>query len=294
MRQTKIGLILAVTTLLAACGDSATPDKAASVQGTTQPAAVAKQDVLGDKRSLIHEYEPLPMAGLQLYKDSMSPFVLVDLYHTLTPGEEGDVDVADSMGYSLDYEGFPPDIIDLVARYKATTDAFEQRDIAKALSAAVQGRKLDPSDRRLRLDFTSQEIALGSYDFDRKGFPVGATLFRPEPSEMPSSWAPLTANPYAAQARTYISIPPGAYRLGFDKAEGLTFLKVEDEAVARVIESNLNSLRIAVYGSVVRVFRDYEFGVTPYKPKETRYVIIQPQRVELVDAGGKVVFTFDL
>lgn len=296
MRQTKIGLILVVTSLLAACGDSAAPDKTATAPENAQPAAAAKQqDALAEMRALIHEFQPLPLADRQLYKDSMTPFTLVDLYHALSPGEEADVDVADSMGYSLDYQGFPPNIIELVSRYKSTIDAFKMRDVAKELSAAVQSRNIAPPDRLLRLDFTSAEFALDSYDFERKGFPAHSSLLRPEPSDVPSSWATPNLNPYAQpRPRTYVSIPPNAYNLGLDNAQGLAFLKVEDEAVARVIEANRNNLKIAVYGSVVRVYRDYQFSATPPKPQANRYVIMQAQRVDLVDADGKLVFTSEL
>lgn len=297
MRQTKIGLILAVSSLLAACGDSDTSIGQTAAPQTSPVATIApeaKKDELGDKRALLHDFEPLPLADLSLYRDSMQPLVLVDLYHSLTPSDEEAMDVAESMGYDINYAGFPPNIIELVSRYRNTVDAFEKRDVAKALSDALQSRKVEPSDRRVRLEVTSAEFGLGSYDFDRKGFPVGSSLLRPETGEAPSSWAPMSANPYAPRPRTYVAIPPSAYKLGFDKAEGLGFLKVEDEAVARVIESNIRTLKMVVYGSVTRIYRDYVFGVTPPKPKEDRYVIMQPQRADLVDVDGKVVFTVNL
>ncbi len=295
MRQTKIGLILAVTSLLAACGESSAPETpAGSAAGKTEPVEAAKKDPLGEKRALIQQLEPLPLAENSLYKDAMQPLVLVDLYHSFKPAPEADEDVSLSMGSDINYGGFPADLIKLVAAHTRTSDAFARRDAAKALAEAIQSRKVAPDDRRLRVELTRRDFVLGSYDFDRKGFVLQSSLLRPEASEMPSSWAPFNTNPYAPKARTYVSIPPVSYRIGFDHTEALGFLKVEDEATARVIEAERDNMTLALYGSVVRVFRDYNFNTTPPTPDNERYVIVQPQRVELVDAAGKVVFTFDL
>lgn len=282
----KIGSLLAVAMLLGACGESPAPG--ASNGGKPAAAADAEADALGDKRALIATFTPLPLADRQQYRDAMAPLVLVDLYQGLKPAEESDVDVADSLGGSLDYAGFPQDVIDVVARYSSTSDGFKKRDIAKEVAAVVAARKLGETDRRVLVSFAGYELGMGPYDFERKGFPFDSTLLLAQQGDVPSSW--VLPGMQRSAARSYLSIPPNAYQLGIE-SEGLGFLRVEDEATARVIEAGLDKIRVNIYGSVVRVYRDYDFKQQPAKASELRYVQIQPQRIDLVDDTGKVVFT---
>lgn len=296
MRHTKIGLILAVSSLLSACGDSPEPtNTAADTQAKPVETQVKKYE-LGERRSLISEFPLQDLADPQQYRDTMQPLVLVDLYHSLRTNEENADDIAQSLTREhLGYEGFPSDFLDLLSRYGSSTDAFDKRDAAKAVVEAIKARKIDEGDRRVRVDFTSSEINLGPYDFERKGFPVDTMMFLPEQSEVPSSWDITGQYKYIKpHARSYVAIPPVNYKLGFENAGDLALLKVEDESAARLIEGNRGNVKISIYGSVVRAFRDYDFSGEKVTPKDTRYVVMQPQRVDLVDQKGNVLFTINL
>ncbi len=296
MRLTKIGLILAVSSLLSGCGDSPEPANTSSDSQAKPVEAQVKKDELGERRSLISEFPIQDLADPQHYRDTMQPLVLVDLYHSLRTNEESADDIAQSLTRQhLGYQGFPNDFLDLLSRYVSSTDAFDKRDAAKAVVDAIKVRKIDEADRRVRVDFTSSEINLGPYDFERKGFPVDTMMFLPERSEVPSTWDITGQYKYIKpHARSYVAIPPVNYKLGFEGAGDLALLKVEDESVARLIEENRSNLKVSIYGSVVRVFRDYDFSGGKATPKDTRYVIMQPQRVDLKDPKGNSLLTIEI
>ena len=156
----------------------------------------------------------------------------------------------------------PPDFTKLARSYskefRDTSDAFRQNDLLRAIRPQLEQKIAQAStDPYAWMDVRDAE--LGAYDFQRKGFPVGA----------------FEEGSYRYFNDNY------DYKIGWANGPQLAFAPVADEAIARQLESMRTG-----YGDAPRL-KIYFFAQSADLDNERVKALVT--RVRITDKSGRVL-----
>jgi len=278
---------------LSACTDGskadATPAKNSGVrnsgQQTTEEQAAANEAV---KKQIEEENRPLavtfknPGIGIPSeYLNARDPMVPFLFYNAKRSWDEGADDLGESVQDPIKTRSDNPEFYRLALERISTQDTFKKRELTEKLHALTMA-EADKVKNKSLVQFTSDEwvkLPLSSYDFVKKGFSIDSCLLsdKLEYSEEEERNPALLAK--AEKIRCYVNPGPNNYYLGFAGGSSI-FFEVADEALAKKVESMRDSIRITIYGYVKEIQREKLGG----NLGEQRYVLIAPQRVDVVDA----------
>lgn len=210
-------------------------------------------------------------------RNSMVPFLL---YSAKRSWEESADDIADSVQDPIKTRNDNPEFYRLAHERISTQDTFKKRELTEKFKALTLAN-IDAFRNKNLVQFTSDQwvkLPLGSYDFVKKGFAIDSCLISDKLEYSDEEKRNSTSMAKAEKIRCYLN--PGAvnYYLGFTGGSSI-FFEVTDESLARNIESLRDSIEISIYGYVKEIQREKLGGHLG----EQRYVLIAPQRVDVVD-----------
>ncbi|WP_225138813.1 hypothetical protein [Pseudomonas putida] len=215
------------------------------------------------------------------YLDARSPMVPFLLYSAKRVWEESADDIGDSIQDPIKTRDENPEFYRLAHERISTQDAFKKRELTEKLNALTQTETEAFKNKNL-IQFTSDQwvsLPLGSYDFVKKGFSIDSCLVSDKLEYSEEEKRNSTSLAKAGKIRCYMN--PGAdnYYLGFTGGSRI-FFEVTDESLAKKIESLRDSIEISIYGYVKEIQREKLGG----NLGDQRYVLIAPQRVDVIDA----------
>ncbi|KQR55449.1 DUF4852 domain-containing protein [Acidovorax sp. Leaf160] len=230
---------------LAACGDKSAPAPATntppSLADANQPAVIAEK-AKEQMRAALPQGDPqTPSASyVQLQSGNQLMFTYLALANL-------------PVNYSEVAQSYSPE-------YARSSDEFQKNDLLKALKPKIDNAVAQASQQRyLKL---SIDNALQKYDFEKKGFPIAASV-----------WDKGNYRYFGDN---------GKYRLSFHNGADYRYLSVPDEDKARVIESlrsKYEPLELVVYSYA----QDADIS-----NNATQAQIL---KMELVDRKGNVLTT---
>ncbi|WGK88335.1 hypothetical protein [Pseudomonas migulae] len=278
---------------LSACTDENKPDsKAAADTVVKNTGKQTPQDQVAIneavKKQLEEENRPLAVTfknpgigDASDYVNARDPMVPFWLYNAKRSWDESADDIAESVQDPIKTRNDNPEFYRLAHERISTQDTFKKRELTEKLKALTLA-ETDAFRNKNLIQFTSDQwvkLPLGSYDFVKKGFAIDSCLVsdKLEYSEEEQRNSTLLAK--AEKIRCYLN--PGAvnYYLGFTGGSSI-FFEVTDESLAKKIESLRDSIEISIYGYVKEIQREKSGG----NLGEQRYVLIAPQRVDVIDA----------
>jgi hypothetical protein len=216
------------------------------------------------------------------YTDIGKIMVAFKIYNARRNWEETPDDIADSSAVRLNYDGIDRKLFALEQKRDQTSDSFKKADIAKEMATVVNSISEPYKNVQLvKISFNSDTIDLRAYDFTLKGFKVSEAFFSDkvrlskDDKQNTSDGNGLKGAPSSAA----VSFTPLDYYVGLFNTTNNTFIKVDDEQVARKIEAARNTAKVDVYGFVQSIQRTRVNGAD----QKNRYVYIQPQRIDIRD-----------
>jgi hypothetical protein len=282
--------------LLSGCGDeksAAKPDTRTEAQKKSDevynptPEQKAKQEaerqarIDADKPRSI-EFSNPGISEDTNYTDIGKITVAFKIYNARRNWEETPDDIADSSAVQIYYDGIDRKLFDLEQKRAHTSDGFQKADIAKEMATVVSSISEPYKNVQLvKASFDSEFIGLKPYDFTLKGFKVGEEFFTDKIglSEDDKHNMSYGNGLKVAPSKAVVSNRPLYYNFGFFNATNDTFIKVDDEQVARKIEAARNTAKVDIYGFVQSIQRKRVNGAD----QKDRYVYIQPQRIDIRD-----------
>jgi len=278
---------------LSACTDGieaeTTPAKTSGVrksgQQTPEEQAAINEAV---KKLLEEENRPLAVTfknpGIgetSEYVDARSPMIPFLLYNAKRSWDESADDIAESVQDPIKIRNDNPEFYRLAHERISTQETFKKRELTEKLHALTIA-EIDTFRNKNLIQFTSDQwtkLPLGSYDFVKKGFAIDSCLVSDKLEYSEEEKHNSTSLAKAGKIRCYLN--PGAvnYYLGFTGGSSI-FFEVTDEILAKQIESLRDSIEISIYGYVKEIQREKTGG----NLGEQRYVLIAPQRVDVIDA----------
>lgn len=225
------------------------------------------------------------------YLDAKQPMVAFTLYNAKRNWSESAEDIADSMGDPFTIRNANPELYRLASERQSTNDSFKKKELTTALGSLVN-RDVETAKQRSLVKLSSDDwtpILLGSYDQAAQGFRIDSCLFSDKLEYTAEEKRNATSLAQAPKLRCYLTPGPTNYFIGFQGGSQL-LLSVTDEILARKIEASRDSLKMDIYGYVKTIERERYAG--EFGPQ--RFVLIAPQRIDLKDASGKVLFTKDI
>lgn len=280
--------------LLAACSDSGQDakktDKKVEIQQPVKKAeksdAEKKLASLNQPRSI--ELPPIEMSDLSKYQDMMNPLAALRIYTVQHTWDETQDDVVDSVKNAIKVKSENPDLYKYGYDILTENDAFKKKDLSDKVFAIVKEEGAKSGSNRLVKAVIPDHLA--AYDFSSKGFKVDSCMFSDKLEYSDEEMRNPASFRGASPVRCYYSPGPADYRIGLTGGSSV-FFDVSDEAQARRIEAARPSSNIVVYGYVKNIER--ETITDHFGPK--RYVLVAPQRVDVVDtASGTVLLSKNL
>jgi len=222
------------------------------------------------------------------YLDAKQPMTAFNLYNAKRDWNESPEDIADSIADAFNLRKANPELYRLASERISEQDSFKKKDLATAIGVLV-GEEAERSKQYDLVKLSSDDwtpISLSNYDQQVKGFRVDSCLFSDKLEYSDEEKRNSTSMARAPKLRCYINPGPTSYYLGFQGGSEL-LLDVPDEALARTLEASRESLKIDIYGYVKSVERERFAG--QFGPQ--RFILIGPQRIDLKDANGKIIYS---
>jgi hypothetical protein len=275
------------STFLIACSQSdADTKKKVEKVVVQQPGPSAAEKRLAAKnqpRSI--ELPALELADPSQYQDMRNPMTALRVYTALHDWAETQEDVVDSVKNPILVRNENPDLYKYGYDILTTQDAFKKKDLSDKIYSIVKDEANKGGSNRLVKGVILDR--LNSYDFTSKGFTVSSCMFSDKLDYTDEELRNQASFSRAGPTRCYLNPGPADYLIGFTGGSKV-FFDVPDEAVARKIEAARPTSNIVVYGYVKNIER--EIITDRFGPK--RYVLIAPQRVDVVDtASGAVLLS---
>ncbi|MFY1664387.1 hypothetical protein [Pseudomonas sp. Pseu.R1] len=277
------------STALVGCSDS--EKEPAKHQATAPAKAQTKEDlqaiaqIAAENQPLKVEYEAAAPGADSDYHDLLTPIAPLRYYTALRGWEETPEEIIKSVTDQI----APSMKLDNASLYEngygiiTTDDAFRKRDLGQNVINIVKTEAAKVGkDKRLVKIVTRDH--LDPYNFDSKGFGVSACLF----SDKLEYTKEETRNP---QTFSRAPKPRCFLRTMADFNVGVVggskvFFSMTDENLAKKVEANRERSHLVVYGYVQSIERQRLGG----KLFENRYVLVAPQRVDVVDnQSGDVI-----
>lgn len=282
--------------LLAGCGgESETPRPENSKSSGNSAAVDAKASDQAVLRQLEQENAPRLVAfqdpGIgepTAYLDVKQPMTTFNLYNAKRDWNESPEDIAESIADAFNVRKANPELYRLASERLSEQDSFKKKDLTAAIGVLV-GEEAEKYKQYNLVKLSSDDwtpISLSNYDQQAKGFRIDNCLFSDKLEYSDEEKRNSTAMASAPKLRCYINPGPTPYYLGFKGGSDI-LLDVQDEVLARKIESSRDSLKIDIWGYVQSVERERFAG--EFGPQ--RIVLIGPQRIDLKSADGKIIYS---
>lgn len=310
MHLSKRSLSLAISVALASalltgCGDDAEKAPAKSNLTPAQQAAALSEKNRADAKEQARNVadaetaaaqarrdantyilDDLPVVEDSKYIDIETPWMPVNLYIAHNNFNEPDELLPKLVGPHQQFSGYPEGIQKLRMKIDSTTDGFEKIDLqTKFKNIVVSEADKIQSARYVKATINSSEILIKSYDFNKLGFSVAESFFNDKRDLTQDDVKGLRYGSSYVNPRSYMYVDPVHIQWGFTEAAGLNFVKVEDQELARKIESVRDDTQIIVYGYVKSIEREV------INNKLDRYINIKPQRIDFIAPDGSVMLS---
>lgn len=286
--QPRILCVLAVASLAALSGCDEAQEKVKHSESPAASVPVENQEpTFDDLNTTLFATFPSPeRIQPALALDILQPETAFGLYNSLRTWEEDGKDLANLLKSSLGEGGVP--VFKLGREYSNTSDEFKKHDLEVKILAETLHEAAKVEGNRL-VKFLSEpgkpvSLDVGKYNFEENTFKIDHCLFsdKIEYSKEERRYAQNLKG--SDQERCYFRTTNTELKVGFTGGSKVIF-KIEDLDLARKIEGQRKKLKVAVYGYVESVRREKVGG----NLVKERFVLIAPQRVELIDAHGQVL-----
>lgn len=280
---------------LSACTDGNEPESKAAGTGVKKNGQRTPEDQAAineavrkqleeENRPLVVTFKNPGIGEPSEYLNARSPMAAFFLYSAKRSWDESADDIAESVQDPILVRDDNPEFYRIAHERISTQDTFKKHQLTEKLHALTMV-EADRIRNKNLIQFTSDQwvkLPLSSYDFVKKGFAIDSCLLsdKLEYSEEEERKSDSLAN--AEKIRCYLNPGPANYYLGFTGGSSI-FFEVNDQSLAEKIESMRDSIQIAVYGYVKEVQREKLGGNLGAQ----RYVLIAPQRIDIVDAATK-------
>lgn len=282
--------------LLGGCGGESEPPRAENSKASASTAAVeAKasdqavlQQLAQENAPRVVVFENPGLADPNAYLDAKQPMTTFNLYNARRDWDETPEDIAESIADAFNVRKANPELYRLASKRLSEQDSFKKKDLTAAIGLLV-GEEAEKSKQYNLVKLSSDDwtpISLSNYDHQAKGFRIDNCLFSDKLEYSEEETRNSTAMARAPKLRCYLNPGSTSYYLGFQGGSEL-LLDVPDESLARTLEASRESLKVDIYGYVKSVERERFAG--QFGPQ--RFVLIGPQRIDLKDANGKVIYS---
>lgn len=278
------------STALVACSDGEkepAKHQAAVQQKQTKEDLEAIANIAAENQPLKTDLPTLPMGEVSDYQNLLTPVAPLRYYTALRSWDESKEDVIKSVTDQI----APSMKIDSSALYEygygiiTTEDAFQKRDLGEKVYTIVQAEaaKVGKDNRLVKVE-TRQ--GLDPYNFDSKVFKTSGCLFSDKLDYTVEESRNQQAMSRAQKPRCYLRTMAD-FNVGIVGGSKV-FFNIADEELAKKIEAHRDRTHLVVYGYVSSVERERLGG----RLFEKRYVMVAPQRVDVVDnSTGDVLAT---
>jgi hypothetical protein len=216
------------------------------------------------------------------YLDISETFVAYKVYNAKKAWDESPEDIAKSTMILQDTNGVDPRISTIGSKLWHARDAFEKSDLQKEQAAIVSEISQPYHDTQwVKVSLPANVASLESYDFNQKGFPVAEALFTDKLSLTDTDSKNQQYGNFKSvkPVKAYLSNIPSDYKIGFTGAADKMLINVEDEKLARKIESARPTANVEIYGYVESIQRRRLNGTD----QKERFVMMHVQKIQIVD-----------
>lgn len=273
-----------VSTSLVGCSDSESTakkvEKKAEVKQSAQSDAEKQFALLNQPKSI--ELPALELADASKYQDMLNPMTALRIYTVHHGWDESQDDVVDSVKDSILVREENPELYKKGREILTAQDAFRKKELSESIFAMVKEEAGKSGANRLVKAVIPDHLA--SYDFALKGFKISSCMFSDKLEYSDEEMRNQASFQRATPTRCYYNPGPKNYLIGLTGGSRV-FFDVPDETLARKIEAARPATSIVVYGYVKNVER--ETITDHFGPK--RYVLIAPQRVDILDTTRNTV-----
>ncbi|WP_122518603.1 hypothetical protein [Pseudomonas viridiflava] len=283
-RAVNAGVLGLASLLLVACSDTDSTTKKVEKRGEVQQPAQGDAEkefaALNQPRSV--ELPALELADPSSYQEMLNPMTALRIYTAHHKWDESQEDVVDSVKDSILVRDENPTLYKYGVEILTAQDAFRKKELSDNIFAIVKDEAEKHGGNRLVKVIIPDHLA--SYDFATKGFKVSSCMFSDKLEYSDEEMRSQSSFKSASPVRCYYSPGPKNYLIGLVGGSKV-FFDVPDENQARKIEAARATSNIVVYGYVKNIER--ETITDHFGPK--RYVLIAPQRVDVVDTNTNAV-----
>lgn len=279
---------------LIACSDDAPPTKAVSSKVAAISAPKSSEPTVDDLNSPRRVKFSNPGIGKsEEYLDVLYPPTTFSLYHSLREWDESAEDLADSVSQSVPSDSKTADVFRLGQEYGGTQDAFKKRDLAKTIAEQTKIEADKVKGRVLVKYLADRNVGMGmpltSYDFNTQSFKLDSCLFSDKLEYSDAERGRAYYYTGAEQERCFMRTSSGPLQFGFVGGSKVQ-IKVSDENIAKKIESIRDKVNIEIFGYVEEVERERVAG----EFSRERRVLIVPQKVNILDEKGEILFEYTI
>ena len=289
-----VALLFLGTALLAGCGNEASENKATTTkanvsvvdsEGMTAEGRKAAKEFDDMNKPLRAEFSAPEVVDDAEYLDALSKKAALQIYTAKRDWVETDEEIAKSVSGAILIKSELPELYKLEEDLGRSEDSFKKHDLTKQMADLIKAEAAKINGNiRVKIVVDAE---LKPYDFDTKRFVSENCVmsekleYSKEDSRTPDSFAK------AQKPRCYLQPSTTNFRVGIVNGSKLNFV-VADEVVARKIESARAGAKFELYGYVASVERERTGGT----PRDARFVMIDPQRVNLIDnKSGEIIYT---
>ncbi|MFF7065583.1 hypothetical protein [Pseudomonas sp. NPDC008258] len=289
-----VALLFAGSAFLAGCGNDNADNKAATAKasapavdshGMTAEGRKAAQEFEDMNKPLRTEFSAPEVVDGAAYLNVLSKTAALQIYTAKRGWAESDEEIAKSASGAILIQSELPELYKLEEELGRSDDAFEKHDLTEKIAGLIKN-EAEKINGNIRVKMTVN-ADLKSFDFGSKTFVSENCLmsekleYTKEDNRSPDAFA------RAQKPRCYLQPSITNFLVGVINGSKLN-LVIADESIARKIESARAGAKFEVYGYVASVERERLGGT----PRDARYVMIDPQRVNLISKeNGETLYS---
>jgi hypothetical protein len=276
------------STFLVGCSDSGADAKKVEKKVEVQQPLKKTEESDAEKRWAARnqprtvELPAVELGDLSKYQDMLNPMTALRIYTAQHAWDEAQDDVVESLKDAILVRDENPDLYKYSYDILTTKDTFKKKDLSDKIFAIVKDEASKAGSNRLVKVVIPDHLA--AYDFASKGFKISSCMFSDKLEYSADEMRSQESFKRAAPTRCYYNPGPKDYLIGLTGGSGI-FFDVPDETQARKLEAARPTSNIVVYGYVKNIQR--EVNTDHFGPK--RYVLVAPQRVDVVDTSSGTV-----
>lgn len=285
---TSVSLVLIGSALLTACGkedtdavannSKATSGKAVNAQGMTDEGMKAQKEFEESNKPLRAEFSAPGLADEASYLNIQSKLSAIQIYTAKRNWSENADEIAQSLSGALLVKSDLPELSQYETEFAASQDAFKKRELAEKISTLVkaQAQKIDGNIRVKMI----VDADFKTYDFESRSFVSNSCIFSEKLDYTKSEMSNPNTYAKAQKPRCYLQPSTTNFLVGVVNGSKLN-LKIDQEEVAKKLEDVRGSAQFEIFGYVSSVERERIGGVL----RDKRYLMIDPQKVNVIDKG---------